>query len=236
MSTPGQTPVAGGDIEVLVRDSFSYLVRELIPYLLISVVTLVPFFLLGSILDRAFGFSLLAAALTGNLLRGPVFVGTLLLSLLSLAAAVLLTAALIHAANTQLGGGRVSLTDSYRFALAKGVPFLPLYLVVAVVISVGCLLLVIPGLVAAFFLCLAPLAAAVDDVDLGEAVSRSCRYALKVAPELIVILVIALAVVCVPMLIPFIGKVLVFLVSFLVSPWLIIALALAYRKAKALAS
>mgnify|MGYP006866709564 CR=1 FL=1 len=156
----------------------------------------------------------------------------MLLVVIAAFADALVLGALIHAAKTQMAGGRVSVGEAYKAALSKWLPLVAVTVVVGLAVLVGSLLLLLPGLAALFFLCLAPIALMVDGVGVGNALSRSCSLALKVPGEIVVIGLLAFAARAVLSLIPLVGR----LGICVVAPWALVALTLAYEKAKKMAA
>lgn len=233
MSTSSQTPVTGTDLGGLLQSSFNYLFAQIGQYILISLISLIPFFVLTVIFFLAFGLGGLglAGGLDFGALLGIGAFAMLLIFALAIVTAALMSGALIQAANSQAAGGKVSVGDAYKAAFAKFGPLIVVYLVVGIAVGIGSILLVLPGLVAFFFLCLAPMAVMIDNAGIGDALGRSCRFALKVPAEIIVVLVIAFVASFILSFIPFIG----WLANCLVSPWAFIALTLAYKKAQSLA-
>ncbi|HCJ11374.1 MAG TPA: hypothetical protein DHW14_09480 [Clostridiales bacterium] len=224
MSTPAQ-PVSVEGLGVLLARSFKLLRAQIGTYVVISLVFLVPGFLLS--------LSLMAVTAAGENLTEPAALlglGTAFVVLLLIIAlgSVLMLGALIHAAKTQIGGGKVSPSEAYRAALSRWPSLAATTVIIYIVVGLGLALLVLPGLVAFFFLCLAPIALMVDDMGVRQALSRSCSLALKVPVEIVVISVIASVVASVLGAIPVIGL----LVNCVVMPWDVIAMTLAYGKAK----
>lgn len=231
MSVPTQ-PIKAEDIGAILSRSFNLLFAQIGQYLIISLAVILPMFLismLGSMLLIGFlsaGYYGSEAGLAAVFGAGTAF--TLVMSLIGLIGGSVLTGALVHAADKQISGDTVSFGGSYKAAFAKWVPLLLVTLVVGLAVGVGSMLLIIPGLVAAFFLCLAPLAVMLENAGLGSALGRSCSLALKAPGEIIVIALIAFVASFILALIPVLG----WFLGLLVAPWAVIALTLAFKKAQ----
>jgi hypothetical protein len=227
MSTPAQ-PVSAETLGGLLTRSVRLLLAQIGQYVAISLIVLVPGFLLS--------LSLMALGAAGeNLTEFTALLGiaTAFVALLLIIAFVsaLMLGALIHAAKTQIGGGRVSIGEAYRAALSRWPSLAATTITIYIAVGLGLVLLVIPGLVAFFFLCLAPIALMVDAMGVRQALSASCSLVLKVPVEVIVITVVVCVAASVLNLIPVVGL----LANSVVMPWDVIAMTLAYGKAKKMA-
>jgi hypothetical protein len=231
MATPkSQTPVPSGDLGQLLSTSFNLLLAQIGPYILISLIVLIP---VGLVCMLAMAFGLLG----GGLLTGQPNLDTLvgmatgvglIVSVIGLIGQALMAGALIHAANSQASGGKVSVGEAYKASLAKAGTLIIVILVVGIAVCVGSILLVLPGLAAFFFFCLTPMAVMLDNDGVGQALGRSVKLALKIPVEIIVIGVITFVLSFIFAFIPFIGA----LASCVIMPWAFIALTLAYKKAQ----
>lgn len=231
MSVPTQ-PVNAEDIGAILSRSFNLLFAQIGQYLIISLVVILPMFLislLGSLLMMGVlsaGYYGAEAGMAALLGAGAAF--TVVMSVIGLVGGSVLTGALVHAADKQISGGTVSFGEAYKSAFGKWAPLLLVTLVVGLAVGVGSMLLIIPGLVAAFFLCLAPLAVMLENAGVGSALGRSCALALKAPGEIIVIALIAFVASFILGLIPVIG----WFLGLLIAPWAVIALTLAFKKAQ----
>jgi len=234
MSTPTQ-PVSGEDLGTLLGRSFSLFFAQIGQYLLISLIVLAPLFLISVILTALFVAAGAGVAGTqigaANLFALGVGVGVTV-SILSLVGGAFVLGALVHGAKTQIGGGSVSIGEAYKAAAGKWLSLVAITIVVGIAVGLGSLLLVLPGLAAFFFLCLSPIAVMADDARTGQALSKSCSLVLRVPGEVIVVALISFVAMFVLGSIPVIG----WLSNCLVLPWTMIALTLAYEKARRLAA
>jgi len=229
MSTPTQ-PVSGEDLGTLLGRSFSLFFAQIGQYLLISLIVLAPLFLISVILTALFVAAGAGVAGTqigaANLFALGVGVGVTV-SILSLVGGAFVLGALVHGAKTQIGGGSVSIGEAYKAAAGKWLSLVAITIVVGIAVGLGSLLLVLP-----FFLCLSPIAVMADDARTGQALSKSCSLVLRVPGEVIVVALISFVAMFVLGSIPVIG----WLSNCLVLPWTMIALTLAYEKARRLAA
>ncbi len=233
MATPkSQTPVPSGDLGQLLSTSFNLLLAQIGPYILISLIVLIP---VGLVYMLAMAFGLLGGGLLTGQPNLEALVGTatgvgliISVSVIGLIGQALMAGALIHAANSQASGGKVSVGEAYKASLAKAGTLIILFLVVGIAVGVGSILLVLPGLAAFFFFCLTPMAVMLDNDGVGQALGRSVKLALKIPVEIIVIGVITFVLSFIFAFIPFIGA----LASCVIMPWAFIALTLAYKKAQ----
>lgn len=237
MSTPTPTRVSGDELGTLLSQSFNLLFAQIGQYLLISLAAILPVFVVSLIFGLVvagsamrMGLAGLAGGATGLGLGGLLGAGLvfgIVMYAVSWVVGSLMIGAIAHAASCQTSTGQVSFQESYKAAWAKFWVLLVVLLIVGLAVGFGSMLLVLPGLAAFFFLCLAPIAVMVDGADIGTAITRSCQYALKVPLEIFVIGVIAFAAMFVLALIPVVG----WFASCVVLPWAFIALTLAYKKA-----
>ncbi len=235
MSTPTQPqPAQADDLGALLNRSFNLFFARIGQYVVISLIVAVPILVLSLLLVvvMATGAPSVESPMGARALLGIGTGGVVLVSILGFLGGALVLGALIHAARTQIAGGETSVGEAYRAALSKWLPLVAVTIVVGLAASVGSLLFLLPGLAALFFLCLTPIALMVDDLGVGQALSRSCSLALKVPGEIIVIGLIAFAAGVVLGLIPILGL----FANCVVMPWALIALTLAYEKAKKLAA
>ncbi len=233
MSTPTQPLGAGEGLGALLSRSFNLLFARLGLYVVIYLAVFLPVSVVSQVMARMMGVhaSIYSpAGATALMTLGST--ALLVLSVPGLVGGALALGALVHAARTQIGGGKASLGESFKTALSKWLALVAVSVVTFGAVYFGLYLLVLPGLAALFFLCLAPIALMVDDTGVGQALSRSCSLALKVPGEIVVIGLIAFAATLVLGLIPLIGM----LANAVVMPWTLIALTLAYGKAKKMAT
>jgi hypothetical protein len=235
MSTPTQPqPAQSDDLGALLSRSFDLFFARIGQYVVISLIVAVPIVVVSFLLVvvMAIGAPSVESPIGVAAFAGIGTGGALLLSILGTVGGALMFGAVIHAAKTQIAGGETSVGEAYKAALSKWLPLVAVTIVVGLAVSVGSLLFLLPGLAALFFLCLTPIALMVDDLGVGQALSRSCSLALKVPGEIIVIGLIAVAAAVVLGLIPILGL----FANCVVMPWALIALTLAYEKAKRMAA
>ncbi|HCJ11373.1 MAG TPA: hypothetical protein DHW14_09475 [Clostridiales bacterium] len=233
MSTPTRPLSAGEGLGALLSRSFNLLFAQLGLYVVIYLAVSVPVAVVTHLMVRMMGVhvSIYSPAGTAALMTlGNT--ALLALSVPGLVGGALVLGALLHTVRTQMGGGKTSLGEAFKTALSKWLPLVAVSVVTFAAVYMGLYLLVLPGLAALFFLCLAPIALMVDDAGVGQALSRSCSLALKVPGEIVVIGLIAFMATLVLGLIPLIG----WLANAVVIPWTLIALTLAYGKAKKMAT
>jgi hypothetical protein len=117
---------------------------------------------LGDVIERCTGGGLGRGLLTGALV-----------GLIAVAAQQLLTGALMRAGGSSLLGRPVDVSDSYRAAFSRLGGLIGLALLVAIVVGIGFILLLVPGLIFAVFLSMAVPAFIVERKGVTESMSRS---------------------------------------------------------------
>lgn len=96
---------------------------------------------LGSVAGSGAGAPEEVSALAG--------VGVLLMAPYSAVAAILVWAALVHQSSRAMTGGRVAVGDGYRRALSRFLPLLGAGIVAMILIGLGFMLLIVPGILVA---------------------------------------------------------------------------------------
>jgi hypothetical protein len=104
---------------------------------------------------------------------GNVILLTLLTGLLAFVIQYLLTAALTRGAAGSLLGREVDVKASYSYAFSRLLPLLGLAILVGIVVALGFVLLIIPGIIFAVFLSMAVPAFVVERLGVTAAMSRS---------------------------------------------------------------
>ncbi len=244
MSTSPQT-TPSSDIGALISQSFNLYFQRFAQYIMVAVATAIPAYVVTAIINaltvRAAlgslggGYGSLGAAV------GASFLVSFLTGIIEWTAfgiAIGIVAVMVEAG---LKGKALSLGEAF-----KAIPVGPLAITAVVfglAVALGSLLLVLPGIAAGFFFCLALPATALDKEGLVTAFTRAAKAALRVPAELAIVLVIffiyffvagAIAVVFAFLGGSF-GSTLftgIFLVFAL--PWFGIALTLCYDRAKKL--
>lgn len=90
-----------------------------------------------------------------------------------------LTGATAHAGKLALQGSTDNAWAPYQAALGQYVTFLLLSIVLAVALGLGFMLLIIPGVILAVLLALSPMAVAVDNLGVGDALKKAWNLGLK---------------------------------------------------------
>ncbi len=243
MSASPQPTPSGSDLGAIIGQSFNLYFTRLAQYIIVPLFVLLPAYIINGIIEQLAWRAALGAALYGGL--GAAIGGSFLVSFLTgliqwtaYGLAIGLVAKMVEA---HLGGKTLSLGEAF-----KAVPVGPLALVsllFGVATSIGWFIIIIGGLAAWFFFCLAFPATALDHESPIDALTRAVKGALKVPAELIVVLVIFLAYFFITGAIAgvFIFTGLRIVVQILsgafavfVIPWFGAALTLCYNKAKQL--
>jgi hypothetical protein len=141
--TPQLRPLSVGEM----LDAGFRLFRARFGTLMVCVLApLVPFTILGTILQASVdenAFDVNAPASTAD--SGTALAGTLIAGVIQSAAIALAIAACFKAISAAYLGERASAGESLRYALSRVVPLIVAYIVVVVVVSIGTLLLIVPG-------------------------------------------------------------------------------------------
>ena len=125
-------------------------------------------------------------------------------------------------------GKKVEAWDNFKMGLKKFWIFLGMTVVVALIVGIGFMLLVIPGVIAAFFLCFSFYLLVAEDLTIGKAISRSFELVKKNWLLILVMMLILMAISMVLSWIPFIN----FIVTPLVSLFGTLVLAVIYKRIK----
>jgi hypothetical protein len=141
--TPQLRPLSVGEM----LDAGFRLFRARFGTLMVCVLApLVPFTILGTVLQASVdenAFDVNAPASTAD--SGTAFAGTLIAGVIQSAAVALAIAACFKAISAAYLGERASAGESLRYALGRVLPLIVAYIVVVVIVSLGILLLIVPG-------------------------------------------------------------------------------------------
>jgi len=142
--TPQLRPLSVGEI----LDAGFRLFRARFGTLMLCVlVPILPFAILGTIIQASIdenAFDLNAPASTAD--SGTALAGTLIGGLIQSAAVALAIAACFKAISAAYLGERTDAGESLRYALGRAIPLLVTYLIWLIIVSIGTILLIIPGI------------------------------------------------------------------------------------------
>ncbi len=230
------------NITAVLHDSFSLLRKNLVVFvpmlvlfvviILISLISMGSLFPFGSAQDLGKVTQDQALGLAGmTFLTG--FIVMLISGFLGLLAHGMTIAMIDEAQKNQ----STNLKTGWQKTKAKLIPLIIAALIVSVIISIGFLLLVLPGLIAAFFLMFVVIAAMVDEVNGFHALGRGIKTTVRNFKTTVVLflLLIALSVLfgLVSMilgLIPILGIVLTIIVSSIFGVYATAFLVLSYHE------
>ncbi|HWM10237.1 MAG TPA: glycerophosphoryl diester phosphodiesterase membrane domain-containing protein [Solirubrobacteraceae bacterium] len=142
--TPQLRPLSVGEM----LDAGFRLFRARFGTLMVCVlVPILPFTILGTVLqasidDTAFDVN----ATTSDADGGTVFAGLVVATLVQSAAIALAIAACFRAISAAYLGERAGAGDSLRYAIGRAIPLLVSYIVFVIIVSIGTILLIIPGI------------------------------------------------------------------------------------------
>jgi uncharacterized membrane protein len=125
-------------------------------------------------------------------------------------------------------GKKVTAWDNFKQGLKKFWVFLGMTVVVMLIVAVGFMLLVLPGVVAAFFLSFSFYLLVVENLTIGKAISRSFEIVKKNWLLVLVMMLIIMAISMVLSWIPFIN----FIITPLVALFSTLVLAVIYKRVK----
>lgn len=125
-------------------------------------------------------------------------------------------------------GKKVQAWDNFKLGLKKFWIFLGMTVVVGLIVGIGFILLVIPGVIAAFFLSFSFYLLVAENLTIGKAISRSFELVKKNWLLVLVMMLILMAISMVLSWIPFIN----FIVTPLVALFSTLVLAVIYEKVK----
>lgn len=152
-----RTPAFSLSVGKLFSTSFAVYFRNFVPFTLLGVLVFLPWILL-----RVF-------VVTDATDTGPVLAATLLQAVL----ANVLTGAVTYGVVEQMRGRQTPFADVLQSGLGVFARVLLTGLVTGVIIGIGSLLLLVPGLIATVILYAAVPAAAIEKLGVGEAMRRS---------------------------------------------------------------
>jgi Membrane domain of glycerophosphoryl diester phosphodiesterase len=142
--TPQLRPLSVGEV----LDAGFRLFRARFGTLMLCVlVPILPFTILAAILQASVdenAFDLNAPASTAD--SGTALAGTLVAGLVQSAAVALAIAACFKAISAAYLGERTDAGESLRYALSRAIPLLVTYVIWVIIVSIGTLLLIIPGI------------------------------------------------------------------------------------------
>ncbi len=130
-----------------------------------------------------------------------------------------------------------NLSNGVNTALSRIVPLLLGALIIGIIVGVGIVLLVIPGLIAAFFLMFAPVAIVVDNMDAVSAIKRSAAMVKQNLNDALVFFVAVVLVSAVFMIarmaigfVPFIGHLVGLILMGVLSSYIAVVTVKFYKK------
>jgi hypothetical protein len=158
---PGAVPVNRtiviGDV---LGTTFKLWIANLIPFGTLALLIYAPYLIWNLVMPPATGF-------------GAFSVGYVVAQLLQSFLGSLLTAALVYGVVRGLRGQKTSLGESLKFGLSRVVAVFLVGLCVGIVVFIGTLLFIVPGIIASCILSVAIPAAVVERLGVGAAMSRS---------------------------------------------------------------
>lgn len=167
---------AGGmyplDVGSLVGRAFEIVKRHAPALFTVTLLVLVPVELIALLIDLGTGAPV---ELTSGDMSGSVFAGQMIALVLAVLGGTLTTGATYRIVAGAEAGEDVTWQESMRFALERFGPLLILSLAVGVLVAIGTVLLVIPGVWLAVALSVAAPALLVENLGVGDALSRSRR-------------------------------------------------------------
>jgi hypothetical protein len=177
----GFAPKGIGDVLSTAFDLFK---RNAAQLLMIAAVVVVPLTLIQAVLtevlidDVVEGISVNEATgevvvTGGGTSFGQAIIGSVLLGLISAAIWMLLTGALTRGAAGALTGRPIDVSDSYRAALSRLGGLIVLSLLIALIVGIGFVFLIIPGLILLVFLSMAVPAFIIERRGVTDSMSRS---------------------------------------------------------------
>lgn len=172
----------GMNIGEVFSKSWELLTKNITMFVLVALIgiglTLIPI-----IIATFGGVSVLGVAMSvdavSTLMAGAGMVILLLVAILGLFVSTWTVGASTYAAYNAMTGKKVTAWDNYKMALKKFWIFLGVSIVVGIIVSVGMLLLVIPGVIALIFLAYTFYLVVAENLGTGKAISRSFELAKK---------------------------------------------------------
>jgi hypothetical protein len=177
----GDRPLPARGLGDILQAAFEIYRRNAAQLLLIVAIIVVPLSILGYLVSHfAFAANTRTETIAGQrveVLQSRSFFVSLLAALLAAAISVIITAilqaAMLRAAAQATIGDPVDVESSYRWGLRRFGSVLLVSIMVGIVVAIGFILLIIPGIIALTFLAVAVPALVVENVRGTDAMRRS---------------------------------------------------------------
>ncbi len=157
------------DIGRVIQETFAVLGRHFVTFLILGLILVgVPRAVLGLIQVTAF-----KSAIAAMSFGGPVMYWAFLTGLVSTVTGVILQATIISGAVADLNGRPVSVGDSLRIGLRAFLPLIGLSILLGIAISIGFVLLIVPGVLLALAWCVAVPAYICEQTTVMDSFGRS---------------------------------------------------------------
>ncbi len=168
---------------------------------------------------------------------GAMMAGVFLISIIGMILGLFAHGMTIGMAKEAIDTGSTSLASGINIAVSRFVPLLIAAIVVGIIVTIGLLLLIIPGLIAAFLLMFTFVAIVVDNMGAVEAMKKSFEV-IKSQLSDAIILFIALIVVGVIFIIanmilnviPFLGQLLGMILMGIFTGYISVVIVMAYKE------
>lgn len=157
------------DIGRVVQETFQVLGRHFTTFFVLALLLVG----LPSAVLHVFQAAALRTAVATMTFGGPTLYWGVLGVLVTLATSVILQAAIIYGAASDLNGRPVSVTDSLRVGLSDFLPLIALAILLGIAVFVGFCLLIVPGVFLALMWCVAAPAYVVERPALFDSFNRS---------------------------------------------------------------
>ncbi len=158
------------DVGTLISRTFEIVKNHASALFAVTLLVLVPVELVALMIDLGTGAPADPGA-TG--MSGSVFAGQMVAIALAMVGGTLTTGATYRIVAGAEAGEDITWQESLRFALQRFGPLLLLSLAVGVLVAIGTVLLIVPGVWLAVALCVAAPALLVEKLGVGDAISRS---------------------------------------------------------------
>lgn len=227
------------DVEKILKESWELTQKH---WKFVAIVALIAFginivlamVIAGSVAGGLGGLALSTAGtdLATGVLGGAGLAALAFGAIVTLLVAPWITGATAHAGKMVVENKTANNWAPYQAALGQYVTFLLLSIVLAVALGIGFMLFILPGIVLAVMLAMSPMAVAVDNASVGDALKASWNIGLKHFWTILLVGVIIAVVSFVLGLVTSFIPVLPTYLSMVVGVYGAIALALMYKAAK----
>lgn len=150
----------------VITGTFEVIGRNFVPFTLLAL-------LLGGLPNLLVGLAQISFLAKQGVFEPRVVGGSVVGALIMLAAAFVLQAAIVHATVTDLNGRRVVLGDSLRVGLRNCLPLIGLAILMALGITLGFVLLIVPGFILMVMWSVAVPSKVVEKLGVLQAMGRS---------------------------------------------------------------